>query len=44
MLRNWMKLLPYFIVEWAIKRHGEKYYKDNKKYVVPFKGVKIELL
>ena len=37
-MRNWCKLLPYFLIEWYMLRYGERLCigEDDIRYVQPF--------
>ena len=42
MLRNWTKILPFFVVEWIAKKYGEQFYDERVKsnFVYPYKNVR----
>lgn len=48
-MRSWTKLLPYFFVEWFIKKYGERFivrdtwFKDEPTIVSPYPGTYIKL-
>ena len=41
-MRAWTKILPFFVVEYIAKKHGEKFYDERVKsqFVYPFKNVR----
>lgn len=46
MMRNWTKILPFFVVEYIAKKYGERFTDHhapgrNKVFVYPYDGVKI---
>jgi|GEM_PF-3910876 len=32
MLKSWTKILPFFVVEWFIKKHGERFDINTKSH------------
>lgn len=51
MLKPWVRVLPYFVVEWIAKRYGERFVMtvvkgrqlDHKTITRPFTGVYISI-
>lgn len=43
MLKTWTKILPFFVVEWIAKAHGEQFHDErvNSKFVYPYKNVRL---
>ena len=39
-MRKWCQILPYFVVVWAAKRWGERFYFKERsgEYVAPYPG------
>lgn len=42
-MRQWTKILPFFIVEWIAKKYTEKFYDDRVKanFVYPYTDVRL---
>lgn len=40
MFRNWLKILPFFVVEWLAKRKCEVFQDEHSYYVSPWRGVR----
>ena len=45
MMQTWTKILPFFVVEWAAKKYGEKFWDERVKseFVYPFVNVRLYL-
>jgi hypothetical protein len=43
MFRNWIQILPFFIVVWFARRKCEQYKIGGVKYVCPYPGIRINL-
>lgn len=44
MLRDWCKILPFFVVQWLMKWKGERFYSyengKHRAYTAPYKYVR----
>lgn len=45
MMREWAKVLPFFIVVFIAKKYGERFYDERTKtrFVYPYKNVRLYL-